>query len=101
MINATKWQATMIDNGKLTGGSGDPSDVNVSAVAPDLMKQFTISSSSEPSVALYLMNGQEYWRRGGVAFKPAWPIVASLADGTTLTITRISDAVGDLFFDQR
>ncbi|KEO81487.1 hypothetical protein [Tumebacillus flagellatus] len=101
MIQATKWQVTMIDNGKLYGGTGDPSDVNVSAVAPDLVKQFCVSSSVEPSDSMYLISGKERWYRGGRSFTPLFPLTYSLADGTTLTIVRNSEAAGDLFYTQQ
>ncbi|WP_067924887.1 hypothetical protein [Alicyclobacillus shizuokensis] len=98
-IQAVKWLAQLQGGGKLSGGQGDPSDVNVSAVPVPLILLFTVSGT-QSSDTLYLTNSQEQWYRDGKPFTPTFPLVYTLADGSTLTITRNSDTSGDLTITQ-
>jgi hypothetical protein len=98
-IQAVKWLAQLQGGGKLSGGQGDPSDVNVSAVPVPLILLFTVSGTTS-SDTLYLANNTEHWYRGGRPFTPTFPLVYSLSDGSTLTIDRNSEAAGDLTFIQ-
>ncbi|GMA48666.1 hypothetical protein GCM10025857_39760 [Alicyclobacillus contaminans] len=98
-IAAVKWLAQLQGGGKLSGGQGDPSDVNVSAVPVPLILLFTVSGT-QSSDTLYLANSQEHWYRAGQPFTPTFPLQYSLADGSTLTIARNSDTAGDLSLSQ-
>jgi hypothetical protein len=97
---ATKWQAILTDGTKLTGGTNDPSDVNVSAVPAPLVKLFTISHTTF-SDTMYISGGVERWYHNGRPFTQTFPAQYLLADGTTLTLTRNSDAAGDLTYTQQ
>lgn len=98
-IQAVKWLAQLQGGGKLSGGQGDPSDVNVSAVPVPLILLFTVSGTTS-SDTLYLHDGNETWFRSGRPFTPVFPLVYTLADGSTLTIARNSDTAGDLILTQ-
>jgi hypothetical protein len=98
-IQAVKWLAQLQGGGKLSGGQGDPSDVNVSAVPVPLILLFTVSGT-QSSDTLYLVNNTENWYRDGRPFAPTFPLAYTLADGSILTIARNSDTPGDLTFTQ-
>ncbi|WP_436664236.1 hypothetical protein ACOALA_04115 [Alicyclobacillus acidoterrestris] len=99
-IVAVKWQAILQGAAKLTGGTGDPSDVNVSAVPAPLVELFTVSGT-QSSDTLYIAGGKEEWFRNGQAFAPVFPLLYTLSDGSTLTIARNSNTAGDLTYTQQ
>lgn len=97
----TKFQSQLQGGTKLTGGYGDPTDINVDAVAPPLVLSFIISDVSQPSVSLYMINGVEKWYKGGKAWQPTFPMSFVLRDQSTLTIDRNSSDPGDLIYTQK
>lgn len=99
---ASMWLAQMLDGTDYTGGSGDPADVNVSAVDPAQVQVFTVSSDSfADTVFIDTTNAVEDWYENGNPWTPVFPLVYALNDGTTLTIQRKSDVVGDLTYTQQ
>ncbi|MFB5192650.1 hypothetical protein [Alicyclobacillus fastidiosus] len=97
---AVKWLAQLTNGTSLTGGDNMSFDVNVSAVPPNEVKLFTVSGTTFADT-MYLNAGTETWYHSGVVFTPSFPLLYTLADGTTLTIARNSDTPGDLTYTQQ
>ncbi|MCX7570415.1 hypothetical protein OS242_10615 [Tumebacillus sp. DT12] len=100
MLDYNKWQAQLMDNTKMYGGTGGEYDVNADTVPVDQIKCFSVSDTLKPSIAVYNIGGQERWYQGGVTYRPTFPLEFQLKDGSVLTITRASDKSMDLRFTQ-
>jgi hypothetical protein len=101
METAQQWTAQMTDGSVLTGGTGAPTDVNVSQVTPSDVLLFTVSSDSFSDTGYFdQADNVESWYENGVDWTPVFPLTYAMADGSTLTIARNSDAVGDLLYTQ-